>query len=381
MLRATTPRGRCLEGLRDARVATIRELAARTGLSRPTVEALIGDFEAEGLVDTDVTPAPPSSGGGRPARRYRFRAERHHVVGLDLSDVRQRVAIANLAGDIVHTDLDGPASPRTGTADLTALRDHVARAFEAARLPLRTLAGLTVAVPGIVGGDGRLSHSPAVREWQDVDMASRLTELFGCPVTVENDLVLAAGAEATLGASQFADTSLYLLTWFHVSARLVIGGRVHVGRHHQAGELLALRVLAGPVRGDEGPWTHVEAADARLAAGGPDGLQLAEELTDRMALAVGGLLAAVDPDLVVLGGRLGRYADLLVPMLRPKVAAQLNLSFEYPIVGHALGELDVSLGGVLRSFDTVGAALLRSPDVSTPAISPRPVPSPERTHA
>lgn len=371
MLRATTPRGRCLEGLREVRVATIRELAARTGLSRPTVEALIADLEAEGLVDGDVAPAPPSSGGGRPARRYRFRAERHHVVGLDLSDVRLRVAIANLAGDVVHTDLDGPASPRTGAADLAPLRDHVARAFDAARLPLSTLAGVTVAVPGIVGGDGRLAHSPAVREWQGVDIASRLGEVFGCPAAVENDLVLAAGAEATLGASRFADTSLYLLTWFHVSARLVLGGRVHLGRHHQAGELLALRVLAGPVRGDEGPWEHIEATDARLAAGGPDALRLAEELTDRMALAVGGLLAAVDPDLVVLGGRLGRYADLLVPMLRPKVAAQLNLSFEYPIVGHALGELDVPLGGVLRSFDNVGAGLLRSPDVSTPSISLR----------
>ncbi|MFC7615535.1 hypothetical protein ACFQV2_20555 [Actinokineospora soli] len=91
-----------------------------------------------------------------------------------------------------------------------------------------------------------------------------------------------------------------------------------------------------------------------------------------MALAVGGLLAAVDPDLVVLGGRLGRYADLLVPMLRPKVAAQLDLPFEYPIVGHALGELDVPLGGVLRTFDTVGGTLLRSADVSTPLITLHP---------
>ncbi|MFC7615537.1 winged helix-turn-helix transcriptional regulator [Actinokineospora soli] len=114
MLKATTPRGRCLESLREARVATIRELAGRTGLSRPTVEALIGDLEADGLVDGDLAPAPPGSGGGRPARRYRFRAERHHVVGLDLSDVRQRLAIANLAGDVVHTDIGGPRARAPG---------------------------------------------------------------------------------------------------------------------------------------------------------------------------------------------------------------------------------------------------------------------------
>lgn len=369
--RVAMPRGRCLETLRDVRLATVREVAERTGLSRPTVESTLAVLMAEGLVEEDSALAPPGEGGGRPARRFRFRAERHHVVGLDLSDTHERLAIADLAGDVVHTDIHGPACPRTGAADIAPLLGHVADAFAAARIPMTSLSAVTVAIPGIVTPDHRLASSPAVREWSGVDLAARLTELFGCPVIVENDLVLAAAAEARLGASRLADTSLYVLAWFHLSARLVSGGRVHVGRHHQAGEMASLRLLAGPKRGDEQPWDSLDATDLILAgagAGDPAGRALAEELTGRMAPALGGLLAAVDPDLVVLGGRLGKYADLLAPMLRTKLSELLALPFEYPIVGHLLGELDVAAGGVLRALETVTDTLLGVPDITVPTI-------------
>lgn len=370
MVQPTAPRARCLEVLRGEGAMVIRELAARTALSRPTVEALLEDFTREGLVDSALALAQPGQSGGRPARQYRFRAEQYHLLGLDLSDTHMRLAVADLAGNIVHADVAGPHCPRTGAPELSPVRDWVTKVLLGAGIPLPSLAGLTVALPGIVSPSGRLMGSPAVAEWAGVDMAARLGDMFERPARVENDLVLAAGAEARLGAAQFTDTSLYVLTWFHVSARLVTHGKVHTGRNRQAGEMASLRVLA-PERDVWDLWQSIDEVDESLrglADDDPDARALLRKLANRMAPALAGLVAAVDPEVVVLGSRLGKYAPHLAPLLTELLSDQLSLDFDYPIRGHRLGDLAPSLGAVLDALQMHSPALLNTPQIGIPQV-------------
>src|SRR5262245_4528873 len=67
--------------MRGAPPLTLTELARRTGLSRPSTEDVVQDLITQGW----VTDAPPVLGGmGRPARRYRFRSDAGHVLGIDV---------------------------------------------------------------------------------------------------------------------------------------------------------------------------------------------------------------------------------------------------------------------------------------------------------
>lgn len=367
-----TPRVRCLEVLRRKRTATVGQLAAHTGLSRPTIEGLLEDLANDGFVDSEPVPARPGAAGGRPARQYRFRGDRGYVVGLDLTGTCLRMVVADLTGRVVHADTVGPRSPHTGASQIEPVRDWVTDSFLAAGLPLGSLAAVTVGVTGIVTAAGRLATSPGVREWARVDITARFAELFDCPVAVENDLVLAATAEAALGAAQLADTSLYVLSWFHVAARLVSGGKVHFGRNRQAGEMASLRVLTKTVHQTGWKWDDLDRADQLLSGlddGAPEANATLLELADCMAPAVAGLLAAVDPEVVVLGGPLGKYSRHLAPLLHKRLNEQLSLEYEYPIIGSELGELGVPLGGVLRAFADTGESLVKTPGISVPGIS------------
>ncbi|WP_207400395.1 helix-turn-helix domain-containing protein, partial [Actinomadura fibrosa] len=101
-----------LRALRDGGESTLTGLARQVGLSRPTTEGVLGELIDRGLV-TEAPPRP-GSGLGRPARRYRFRAEAGHALGIEIDAHRARLLVADLSGEVVgghRADLDVAAPP------------------------------------------------------------------------------------------------------------------------------------------------------------------------------------------------------------------------------------------------------------------------------
>ncbi|WP_242614339.1 helix-turn-helix domain-containing protein, partial [Actinomadura roseirufa] len=78
-----------LRALREDGESTLTGLARRVGLSRPTTEGVLGELAERGLV-AEVAPRP-GAGLGRPARRYRFRAEAGYALGIEIDAHRARL--------------------------------------------------------------------------------------------------------------------------------------------------------------------------------------------------------------------------------------------------------------------------------------------------
>jgi len=94
----------CLRFLADADDAqTVGVISAGTGLSRPTVHAVLDDLIGAGLVE----PTEPSTAGpGRPARAFRFAREAGLVAGVDLGPRGVRAIICDLSGRrVAYTEL------------------------------------------------------------------------------------------------------------------------------------------------------------------------------------------------------------------------------------------------------------------------------------
>ncbi|MDG4864912.1 helix-turn-helix domain-containing protein, partial [Streptomyces sp. T-3] len=92
-----------LHALRGADFATLTEITRITGLSRPTVEGVV-----EGLIHAGLVVDSPAEEGtarrqGRPARRFRFRAEAGHLLGLEIGPHRVAAALSDLDGRIQGT--------------------------------------------------------------------------------------------------------------------------------------------------------------------------------------------------------------------------------------------------------------------------------------
>src|SRR5919198_85130 len=98
---------RVLDDVRARGPARVTEVVERTGLSRPTVDAVADDLIRLGWL---AEAAPEEVRRGRPARSLSFRADAGYVAGVDIGEHKVRVALADLTGEILAEDvhlLDG----------------------------------------------------------------------------------------------------------------------------------------------------------------------------------------------------------------------------------------------------------------------------------
>lgn len=208
-------------------------MAEQTGLSRPTVDAVLTALAESGPVR--VVAAAPSTAPGRPARRFTFAPEAATVAAVDIGDRSVRCLLTDAAGRMVATGRREYAG-NGAAARLDAVAQVVQDAADEGGTDERlSPAVVGIAVPGILDADGRLAQSLAVKDLEGTDISSELSLRLGCPVAVENDIKLAAYAEHHLSARP-ADIA-FVQIGHRISVALILGGRILQGRHRLAGEL------------------------------------------------------------------------------------------------------------------------------------------------
>ncbi|WP_314173667.1 ROK family protein [Streptomyces winkii] len=348
---------------------TLTDLAQATELSRPTVEGVI-----EGLVDAGLAAeAQEAPGGGehaarrgRPARRFRFRAEAGHAIGVEIGSRRIAAVISDLTGGITgrvthDVDEEAPAAERLQQAHST-----VSELISVSEVGCESLRAVGVGTPGVIEADGTVRLSTALPGWTGLALGEKLREAaFDCPVIVENDANAGVLAEHWQGAAAGAEDAVMVLVGLSPGAGSLIGGRLHRGFGGAAGEIGALHLLgreATPERllSTTGEPLHPldETAVARvfaLARAGDERAERAmERFVQRLVHDVAALVLALDPELVVVGGWASGLDDVLEPLrgelerycLRPpRVALSM------------LGEAAVATGALRLALDEVESEL------------------------
>jgi predicted dehydrogenase/predicted NBD/HSP70 family sugar kinase len=365
-----TPLILCAISLRDLGPRTVSQLAKSTGLSRPTVDAALASLVELGLVGHDEL----THGGrdaGRPAKVFRFTAAHGHVAGIDVGLHTMRVMIADLAGAVgsyrevpLPVDLQGPDRLRT-------LVNLVDESLAACSLERKDLRAIGVAVSGIVGVDGRLTVSHILPAWTDLDIAGQIGAEFGCVVKLENDIRSAALAERHLGAARMAENVVYVLAGHRVAVSLILGGKLHKGRHSAAGEVgaLAFSKIIGSDGGIE--WTTGETAEdvfAQAAAGDQRSVDEIEDFIQRIAPGIATLALIIDPDVVVLGGGISRAGARIMPTLRQAVNAHIKIPVHPKLVASELGAESVVVGALVRALEMAGETLYGPLEATLPAM-------------
>ncbi|MHC5909260.1 MarR family transcriptional regulator, partial [Streptomyces sp. S6] len=115
-----------LHALRAADRATLTEVTRVTGLSRPTVEGVVEDLIGAGLVVEEAADVTVVRRQGRPARRFRFRAEAGYLLGLDIGAHRVSAVVADLDGRVLGTQSKEVAEAAPADERLERLRTAVA---------------------------------------------------------------------------------------------------------------------------------------------------------------------------------------------------------------------------------------------------------------
>jgi predicted NBD/HSP70 family sugar kinase len=365
-----------VRALRGSPPSTVTELAARTGLSRPSVDVIMQSLVGDGWVTT-IEPTG-SSVVGRPARRYQFNAAAGHVIGVDVGAHKILALVADLDGTVVHTVRRQVAPDADPKVRLTALDKAVADCLAQARLSPEDLWALTVGVTGPVDATGRTSLFTPLPGWSTVDPIAHLAARFPCPIQVENDCKLAAVAERWHGVGQDADDLVYLLAGMRTGAGLILDGTLRRGYGGAAGEIGALRAvrwLTAPSHlencpgapdtispDDKAAWVFTAARE-----GNQDAATAVRRYVRDLAVGAAALVLALDPQVVVVGGGFSRSADLILEPLHRELR---RLCLRVPEVrASTLGDESVALGALRLGLDEVDQRLL-STGLSAP-VAPR----------
>ncbi|TDD16380.1 ROK family protein, partial [Kribbella turkmenica] len=305
---------------------------------------------------------------GRPARRYRFRADAGRILGVDVGGHKVLAMVTDLEG-VVLQQTRVAVSPRSGRRErLATLDDCVNRTLATAGVRPDQVWSTGVATTGLVDGTGKVMLSDSVPEWTGVDLAGHLRRLVAGPVRVENDCKLAALAESWRGVARHARNVVFLLAGLRTGAGLIIDGRLHRGFSNAAGEIGALPA-AGWLRAPQhlNDWLdagHLD-PDAGRHSDDVEPVFLAARDGDRAAvravrgyvrdIAVGAsaLVLTLDPELVVIGGGFSRSADVLVEPLRRELDRWCLRTPEIRV--SEFGDEGVALGAVRLALEEVEA--------------------------
>ncbi|GFH66957.1 MULTISPECIES: ROK family protein [Streptomyces] len=350
-----------LHALRGTECATLTEITRVTGLSRPTVEGVVeGQIEA-GLVVEVAAEEGAARRQGRPARRFRFRAEAGYLLGLEIGSHRVSAVLSDLDGRILGTAQKPVLASAPADERLERLRATVADLLRRAGVSRQAVRAVGVGSPGIVEADGTVRLGTALPEWTGLELGERLRRSFRCPVLVENDANTAAVAEHWKGAAVGSDDVVYVMAGLSPGAGSLIGGRLHRGFGGAAGEIGALHLLGQEetpeiLLSTNGEPLHPldEQAVAAVFADARDGDAQAQAALDRFVRRlvhdVAALVLALDPEVVVIGGWAAGLDGVLEP-LREELA---RYCLRTPRVAlSVLGEAAVATGALRLALDHV----------------------------
>ncbi|MBE1497947.1 putative NBD/HSP70 family sugar kinase [Amycolatopsis lexingtonensis] len=314
MLRAMTDRA-VLDQVFGHGRTTRAELAAATGISKPTISESVRRLETAGALR--ATGTDPTGRRGRIATFYELAADAGRVVAAEVNQQGVRTVTTDLTGAVLATERNAP----DGRPITEAVRAAVAAASAAGTGPVRATAVSVanpvdpvthevVALPGSPFPEGRLR-----------------AEEVGSGVLLDNDVNFSALAERREGAAREAKSFAYVYVGAGLGVSLYVGDQLVRGAHGLAGEIGYLD--------SSGSTLAAALADQGFGRADAPSLDVGSILTtlDRVAedavaaerlkllgatlgRAVAAICTIVDPDLVLLGGPAGSRAELVAEIRR-----------------------------------------------------------------
>lgn len=233
--------GRLINLVRTGQAMTRPELEQRTGIGRKVVTQRVQQAIDVGLLeDGDFAP----SGGGRPSRLLRFRAETGHVFAAMVEATELTAAVSTLDGTLIaslHQDWVATERPEKTLEVLDSLFVRLARKTRS----IPWAFGIGVVGP-VDFGSGRLVTPPILPGWDGYSVRAWLRERYDAPVWVDNDVNLMALGEWHKGTPNDGRDLLYIHADEGVGAGLVSAGGIYRGDTGAAGDIGHIPVSEDP---------------------------------------------------------------------------------------------------------------------------------------
>jgi len=315
-------------------------IAQRLGVSLPTVMRIVDGLIEEGFVRPQ---GKTEWSGGRRRPLLEFNADGYVVLGVDMGGTEKMYgAVSEIGGNIineVYIDRYG-ASGEDCYILLTKLIDTL---LASPGLKGRKVRGVGVGAPGITHHRNGIVKWAYALNWKDFPLKEKLTKRYKLPITVDNDVNLAALGEHWFGAGQNIQNMVMIVDGAGIGAGIIMDGTLYRGFREASGEIGHMipgreflgksfsdfggleSVASGTAmierarttlrsRKDPPDLNHLRAEDIFESAqqGEKWANSIVNEVVDYLAIAVANISVSFDPELIVLGGGVTPFAQRLI---------------------------------------------------------------------
>ncbi len=158
-----------------------------------------------------------------------------HYVGVDLGGTKILALVVTAEGEVMSR------AKRATNTDGEPIADQIAAAVDDALVEAGmgpdALAGIGVAIPGVVDSQtGYMTTVPNL-DIDDPQMVDVLRDRYELPVAMANDVNLGTLAECWLGAGKGADSAVGIFVGTGIGGGVVVDGRMRTGDEDMAGEI------------------------------------------------------------------------------------------------------------------------------------------------
>lgn len=311
------------------------QIAKRTHLSQGTVSGVVQELEAERVFRVD-------GGDGERGKRISIGSVRGLAVGVEVGHDRLTVAVRRVdSEDTLHNVVNFGATQGLDTwrrECVRMIRDLVAQTG----LGDEHIVSIGLGIPAAI--DPRKGEITQVASSLDWDLQGSPMQWFEkafpkVPVIPDNECNFAAFGEYVYGHGRDRETLLFVKSSAGIGAGLIIGGVIIRGRHGLAGEIGhltmdprgvvcrcgsrgCLETLVGGARLVEQVRlayagyrvdlpSNVENLIERAKADDRVCRRVVEDAARNIGLALARVCNIINPELIVIGGELGRAGDLV----------------------------------------------------------------------
>ena len=320
-------------------------IAQRLGVSLPTVMRIVDGLIKDGFVRLQ---GKTEWSGGRRRPLLEFNADGYVVLGVDMGGTERIYgALSEIGGKLIE-EVEMDRHGASGDECYKLLTELIDTLLASPGLKGRKVRGIGVGAPGITHHREGIVKWAYALGWKDFPLKAKLVKKYKLPVTVDNDVNLAALGEHWFGAGQDAQNMALIVVGAGIGAGIIINGTLYRGSTEASGEIGhmipgkeflgkshldfgALESVASGTgmirraravlksRREAADLNHLLAEDIFESAqrGQKWASSIVEEIVDYLAIAVTNLSVSFDPELIVLGGSVTNFANMLVgPILQ-----------------------------------------------------------------
>jgi glucokinase len=332
-------RSAILEIIRQESPIARSTIAERLDVSLPTVMRIVDKLIDEGFIRHH---RGKEWSGGRKRPLLEFNPEGRLILGVDMGGTKMYGALSDLGGNILD-EMNIGSHGNSGEESFKRLTQLIDTLLASPRLSGRQVDGIGVGAPGITLHQEGIVTWANTLHWQNFPLKKRLSERYPLPITVDNDVNLAAMGELWFGAGQNTQNMVMVAIGTGIGAGIIIDGALYRGSSEASGEIgnmLPGSEFLGKNYEEFGALESVAsgtgiAERARLVLKNkrsPEELEnltaedvfeaakqrqqwawrIIDETVDYLAIAIANLAVAFDPELIILGGGVSRSAEMLV---------------------------------------------------------------------